>query len=456
MIFRRLIVYLALLLLCVTSARAQFDEQRVWGGTASGTNTLTLTIPNMSAYLPGVPIRFIVANNNTGAVTLNINSIGAVAINKVASTGIAALVGNSTGYGSELVANQIAEVAYDGSVFQLRGQAGRFTGSTTLAPSTVSFNLINVGLSASVGSNALTVSLLNSAAGTPATTGPVLIPFRDATIATGDAVLVAVTGSLSIVISSTNTMGCVSAQMCRLWVFAINNSGTVALCAYNAFDGTSSVIGLNEQALQTSASGTTGGSSAQTLYCSTSAVTSMPIRYLGYIDIQEATAGTWASGPTYVQLMGPGIKKPGDIVQAKSVSSTTSASTNSASFAALTSTQTLSVTPTSAANPIMVKSFGTMGMGGAVNGEIQLARGTTLIGNPVSLNATAAINAPAAIFALDVPNTTSSTTYSFYGKCTSSCTVTYPPATTGVVLILEEIMGALEPANDNTEMRMVG
>ena len=47
------------------------------------------------------------------------------------------------------------------------------------------------------------------------------------------------------------------------------------------------------------------------------AVTAKAMRILGYMDWSSGltTAGTWAIVPTLVQLFGPGISKPGDIVQ---------------------------------------------------------------------------------------------------------------------------------------------
>lgn len=46
--------------------------------TVAGTNTITATAPlSMTAYVAGQAFRFIPANSNTGAATLNINSIGA-------------------------------------------------------------------------------------------------------------------------------------------------------------------------------------------------------------------------------------------------------------------------------------------------------------------------------------------------------------------------------------------
>ncbi len=56
------------------------DAAVVWGGTAGGTaNAITLTLsPAITAYTVGMVVRFVASANNTGAVTININGVGAV------------------------------------------------------------------------------------------------------------------------------------------------------------------------------------------------------------------------------------------------------------------------------------------------------------------------------------------------------------------------------------------
>jgi len=55
----------------------------MWCGTSSGTNTITATCPGLSAYTNGQSVWLVPANTNTGAVTINLNSLGAkTAVNK--------------------------------------------------------------------------------------------------------------------------------------------------------------------------------------------------------------------------------------------------------------------------------------------------------------------------------------------------------------------------------------
>jgi hypothetical protein len=90
------------------------DSSFVWGGTAGGTaNALTVSLnPPITAYAAGQEFRFISgAAANTGAVTLNVNSLGALAINKFDGT-----VALSAG---DIPANTMLVVAYDGTRFRL-------------------------------------------------------------------------------------------------------------------------------------------------------------------------------------------------------------------------------------------------------------------------------------------------------------------------------------------------
>lgn len=82
-----------------------------WGGISGGTaNAQTVTLaPVPTAYAAGMTIAFVVGTTNTGAATLNVNSLGTKAVQLFT----AALSGG------ELTANHVAIVVYDGTQFQL-------------------------------------------------------------------------------------------------------------------------------------------------------------------------------------------------------------------------------------------------------------------------------------------------------------------------------------------------
>lgn len=87
-----------------------------WLTTVAGTNTVTAkTAVPYSALAAGFLVRFVPANTNSGAVTLNVNAIGAKAVTK---NGTTALVGG------ELVAGKECLLGYDGTRWQIIGIIG--------------------------------------------------------------------------------------------------------------------------------------------------------------------------------------------------------------------------------------------------------------------------------------------------------------------------------------------
>jgi hypothetical protein len=161
--------------------------------------------------------------------------------------------------------------------------------SSGLGPSA----LLNAVVTASVGSNALTLAL-KTEAGTDATSTDVIkIAFRSATLADGDYEVVSVTGALSTVVSSGSTLGHVSGAEWPIYVYALNNAGTVEL-AY-------STIPVDERYLQTTtAEGGAGAADAATTFYSTTARTSKAVRLLAVLKSTQTVGGTWAAVPTAI------------------------------------------------------------------------------------------------------------------------------------------------------------
>ncbi|PQO47366.1 LamG domain-containing protein [Blastopirellula marina] len=85
------------------------NDAPTWLGTITGTNTLTGTAtPTRTSYTAGMRFAFIAQFSNTGAVTLNIDGIGAVAL--VGPDGEALSAG-------DILIGGIVEVRYDGTQF---------------------------------------------------------------------------------------------------------------------------------------------------------------------------------------------------------------------------------------------------------------------------------------------------------------------------------------------------
>lgn len=154
----------------------------------------------------------------------------------------------------------------------------------------------NVGLAATVAANALTIALKGADGNNPSATNPVSIAFRNATLATGTPVVRTVTGALSTVISSGSTAGHNSNINGHLYVYAIDNAGTVELAWSSAFFGQSGRI-------STTAEGGAGAADSGTVMYSTTARTNVAFTLIArMIDLQTA-AGTWASAPSEIQLL---------------------------------------------------------------------------------------------------------------------------------------------------------
>jgi len=98
--------------------------------TVAGTDTLTSSAtPTLTAYDTGLTVRFVVANTNTGAVTLNIDSLGAQAVTDLGAVALTA---------DALEAGTLVEATYDGVQFRARTPAAGVPASiltpTNVAP----------------------------------------------------------------------------------------------------------------------------------------------------------------------------------------------------------------------------------------------------------------------------------------------------------------------------------
>lgn len=93
-------------------------------GSVSGTNTITGNLtPAITAYVAGQTFRFVAAGANTGAVTININGLGAKAVTKSGATALA---------GGDIPSGAAVQVFYDGTQFQLSSGAGGSSGANLL------------------------------------------------------------------------------------------------------------------------------------------------------------------------------------------------------------------------------------------------------------------------------------------------------------------------------------
>jgi hypothetical protein len=87
------------------------DGGHQWGSSVGGTaNAITITVNGISSLVAGQTFKFVAPSANTGAVTLNVNSLGAKNVNKNGTTALAA---------GDIAALSTVTVTYDGTNFQV-------------------------------------------------------------------------------------------------------------------------------------------------------------------------------------------------------------------------------------------------------------------------------------------------------------------------------------------------
>lgn len=242
-------------------------------------NTYAVALPvTKTAYYDGMVVEFSTTAANTGASTLNVNGLGAISI--LNPGGVALVAG-------QIPANTIIRCVYNTTGPRFELQSSGFS-------SIMQENLRSV--SASVAANALTVGL-----------NPCLLDFRSATLTVGVPNVRAVPAALSLVVPSGATLGTTNAVAARLILLAIDNAGTIELAIVNQAGG----VKLDESGLVSTTTISAGATSASTIY-STTGRTNVPYRVVGFVDITETTAGTWATAPTVVQGNGGNAMASGD------------------------------------------------------------------------------------------------------------------------------------------------
>lgn len=306
---------------------------------------------------------------------------------------------------------------------------------------------INFGLTASAAGGNLTINATQANGSAPTSTNPILASFRSLTLTSGLVTYGSIPAASSLVIPAGATLATTNGVPFRLWIFLVANGGAtpalgVATCSNpTAIFPCTSWEGTLKTTITINASAGTGG----TLYTA-AGVTLDSVRIVGYCDFANGlpAVGTWGSACTTLQVFGPGIKKPGDVVRNTIANTTTVGSTASASFVALTSGPTLPVTLNATPNLLRLTCYGTMTVSANANAFIQLARDTTLIGNPVGYgignSAQSTSGAPAVVAVFDSPGDLTTHTYTMFGK-TSANTLTYPVTGSGSLCEAQEIQG---------------
>lgn len=308
---------------------------------------------------------------------------------------------------------------------------------------------INLAITASTAGAALTLAVKGNNGSDPSATNPVLFPFRNPTIANGGPVWRSATAALSITVTQSATLQANSGSPFRGWITAHDTGTTPTLGVINCVVGIPTPTAIAPLATNTLQTTTAIGSTAFTAgtFYSVVAVNNRPWMILGYFEyVNTTTAGQWINTPDIIQLFGPAIKKPGDIVQTVLTQSLVSTQISTSSFTS--SSMSAIITPTSRANIVQGEANGSMHSNGFANSHaVAIFRDTQYLG-PATLvgNQTSQIY-PAFVQAFDMPGTTSATTYIVKIASGGADTISYPSnvavggQTTGGNLILKELMG---------------
>lgn len=195
--------------------------------------------------------------------------------------------------------------------------------------------MLNGKVVLSVAANALTITIKTATGNDPSAADPVYVHFRSATDTDGGWETIELTAAVTpLVLASGSLMGTENGKAFALWIVAINDNGTFRLGAINRM--ATNVPGTNQYQTflyplsenvkqQATAEGTGAADSSGVIYAPVAVGTARPVRILARAvwDSGQAAAGVWATAPTRVVQAGPGMPKPGDLMQ--SVSFTTGA-----------------------------------------------------------------------------------------------------------------------------------
>lgn len=175
------------------------------------------------------------------------------------------------------------------NLFQTSGASS----GTTSASNEIS----NLGLATSVAGNALTIALKQSDGATDPGSGSsaVKVGMRSATATSGLYNQRSVTSALSLVVSSGSTLGQTSAKQARLFIYLIDNAGTLELAV-------SQSVFYENSLVTTTAEGGVGGADSGVIMYSATQRTGVPFRLIGFLDNTQATAGTWSSAGSQLQV----------------------------------------------------------------------------------------------------------------------------------------------------------
>lgn len=237
---------------------------------------------------------------------------------------------------------------YVGKVFNNSSQdfdSGTVTSSEVAVTVGVPGTIENGYFTASVATNALTISVLTADGSAPSASNPVILNFIKED---GSFVQRKLTASLTLVAPATSTLGLEANVTRNVWIYLTDESGTLDIGIVGI-----TPLGNNLDVAATQIS--TGATSAGTLYTKNTHSNDVSVLPLGRLSIKQATTGQWDTAPSAFQL----CPLPGGIVQRQNLvsvgqqisSASGAANTTSTSFGDVTN---MSVTITTTGRPVII------------------------------------------------------------------------------------------------------
>lgn len=150
---------------------------------------------------------------------------------------------------------------------------------------------INLQVSPSVASNALTVAFKYKDGTDPSASQVVVFPMRSGTATSGAFNNRTLATAASVVVPNTALLGHTSALKQYIYVYAIDNSGTIEVAVSSKFFGWQGIVSTT--AVSTAAD-------SGTVMYSTTLRSSVPYACVAMLEVTEAAAGVWATAPSQV------------------------------------------------------------------------------------------------------------------------------------------------------------
>lgn len=192
----------------------------------------------------------------------------------------------------------------------------------------------NLKINATVASNILTVALKTQAGADPSAGDPVNFFFETSGQVVGP---VSLTSALSLSTVVGATMGAFNASVVRIWLVVFNDAGTLRIGMIQAVQ--QSALGSVTQIFSVPAFGIasstamSSGSTSPGVFYTGVAVTAKAYQIIGYLEFPSlATAGSYSSAPSKIQLWGPGVPIPGQPVKHGFINNAGTTSTTSTSL----------------------------------------------------------------------------------------------------------------------------